>query len=352
MVKCCIVGAVAAMQALARRAAAERQRAEERWDAALGAVGGTLEQMALRYRAAGRVTLNFHPDRVGRNGMTVATGLLNSGRYQSQWVTGLSAGSRSAIPGGDRQRFEDRLFDGAYDGADPAAIEFPVYGSFDLLFDPHGGSPRFGSSFVVLRRHVLDRTTLCVGDSHMGPRDVGTIDEPRQILAGLAEQAAQGRLLNRRLGVEVLLQACEGTYRSDRPSRDLAGYIEAQVHGGVSLETDVEAVALDPSFRDTAVEEDLHAAAARYGFLLTWHAGSELHLDEVPDDFRGRTMPALAAEVARPDGVIDAHAIGVRAANLRYAEPTEMGDPHDSDLQQLKYLWHTLLAYGHDAATA
>ncbi len=339
------------MKALERRAAAGRRRAEERWEAALGLFGGTLEQMALRYRAAGRVTLNFHPDRVGRNGMTVASGLLNSGRYQSQWVTGLSAGSRSAIPGGERQRFEGGIFDGAYDRADPAEIEFPVYGSFDLVFDPHGGSPRFGSSFVVLRRHVLNRTTLCLGDSHMGPPDVGTIDEPWQLLAGLAEQAAQGALLKRRLGVGVLLQACEGTYRSHRPSRDLDGYIEAQVHGGVSLETDVEAVALDPSFRATAVEEDLHAAAVRYGFLLKWHAGSELHVDEVPDDFRGSKMPTLATEVARPDGVIDAHAIGVRAANLSYAEPIAMGDPYDSDLQQLKYLWHTLLAYGHDAAT-
>ena len=337
------------MQALERRAAAERRRAEERWDAALGPLSGPIEPMALRFRAAGRVTLNFHPDRVGRNGVTVATGLLQSGRYQSQWVTGLSAGSRSAVPGGQRQRFERGLFDGVYDVADPAAIELPVYGSFDLLFDPHGGSPRFGSSFVVLHRHVLDRTTLCVGDSHMGPRDVGTIDEPWQILAGLAEQAAQGSLLNRRLGVRVLFQACEGTYRSHRPSRDLDGYIEAQVHDGVTLETDVEAVVLDPSFRDTAVEEDLHAAADRYGFSLTRHTGSELHVDEVPDDFRGPTMPTLAMEVARPDGVIDAHGIGVRAANLRYAEPTEMGDPNESDLQQLKYLWHTLLAHGHDA---
>ena len=35
---------------------------------------------------------------------------------------------------------------------------------------------------------------------------------------------------------------------------DLDGYIEAQVHGGVSLETHVDAVVLDPSFRDTSVE--------------------------------------------------------------------------------------------------
>lgn len=328
---------------------AEQLRAAERWAAAVGTDNGSVEFWADRFRAAGRLTLNFHPDRIGRHGLAVATGLLESGRYQSQWITGVSAGSRSATAGGERQRFERELFAGAYEGADPATTEFPVYGSLDLVFDPHGGSPRFGSSFVVLRRHVLGRTTLCVGDSHMAPRDVGTAEEPWSLLAGLAEQAAEDNLLNRGLGTDALLGACERTFYSTAPSRDLDGYIEAQVHGGVSLEADVESVVLDPSFRGTGIEDDLRAAAERYAFPLAWHAGSELHCDQVPEGFRGPTMPVVAREVARSDGVVDAHAIGVRAARVTFAEPTAMGDAHESDLQQLKYLWHTLLAYGHDA---
>lgn len=341
--------AAVAVEAVRRRAAAERHRAAERWAAAVGVDNDSVESWADRFRTAGRLTLNFHPDRVGRHGLAVATGLLKSGKYQSQWITGLSAGSRSAIAGGERQRFERELFAGAYDKADPATTEFPVYGSLDLVFDPHGGSPRFGSSFAVLRRHVLDRTTFCVGDSHMGPRDVGTAEDPWSLLAGLAEQAAEGNLLNRGLGIDALLDACERSFKAAAPSRDLDGYIEAQVHGGVSLDADVEYVVLDPSFRHTMIEDDLHAAAERYAFSLTWHAGSELHCDQVPEDFRGPTMPVVAREVARPDGVVDAHAIGVRAAGATFAEPTAMGDAHESDLQQLKYLWHTLLAHGHDA---
>jgi Protein of unknown function (DUF3626) len=68
----------------------------------------------------------------------------------------------------------------------------------------------------------------------------------------------------------------------------------------------------------------------------------------VPDDFRGPTMPTLGRAVARPDGVVDAHAIGLRAAKVPYANATPSGDSDDSELQQLKYLWHTLLAHGHD----
>ena len=152
---------------------------------------GPIDRWTARLARAGRITLNFHPDRVTRRGDSVAAGLLADGRYRSQWVTGVSAGSRSAIAGGERQRFEREFFDGAYDQVDPSMHEHPVYGALDLLFDPHGGSPRFGSSYTILRPHVRERTTLCLGDSHVGPPDVGTFDAPWSILAGLAEQAAR-----------------------------------------------------------------------------------------------------------------------------------------------------------------
>ena len=60
-------------------------------------------------------------------------------------------------------------------------------------------------------------------------------------------------------------------------------------------------------------------------------------------------MPALASRVARADGIVDAHAIGVAALEGQFEEPTALGDPHESPRQQLKYLWHTLLAHGRDA---
>lgn len=74
MVKCCFVGAVAAIQVVGRRAAAERRCAEERWAEAIGPSAGTLGRAAVRFLQAGRITLNFHPDRVGRHGTTVAPG--------------------------------------------------------------------------------------------------------------------------------------------------------------------------------------------------------------------------------------------------------------------------------------
>ena len=332
------------------RALRARSEAFSRWNHLIDADRfGQLEAWALRLAAAGRVTLNFHPDRIAASAVTVSAGLLEEGRYRSQWVTGISNGSRSAVPGGERHRFERTLFDGSYDGAEPSTLEFPVYGALDLLQDPHGGSPRFGSSYLVLAQDVRPRTTLCVGDSHLGPRDVGTFDAPWSLLAGLAEQAAVGSLLDRGLGLDDLLGVLAGEIVSCAASRRLDGYVEAQVHGGVDLACDVDAIVLDPSFAETDTADDITAAAHRYGFEVRWHGGSNLAVDNVPSDFRGPTMPPLARRVARPDRVVDARSIGNAARRVRVERPLAGGDPPGSDLQQLKYLWHTLLAHGHDA---
>jgi hypothetical protein len=281
--------------------------------------------------------------------VTVAEGLLDRGRYCNQFETGVSNGSRSAVRGGDRDVWEGRLFGDAYRDIDDTARR-PVYGAFDLLCDPHGGSPRFGSSYVVLQPHVIDRTTLCVGDSHEGPLDVGTVDEPLSILAGLFEQAARGELLGRGMGLDVLREVISGRFSPRGPGRVLDGYVEAQVHGGVDLAEDVHSIVVDPSFRITPIEHYLTSAARQHGFTIDWHDGSEINVDDVPADFRGSTMPALARRVARSDGIVDAAATGRAARDIRFTPPTVAGDPPESERQQLKYLWHVVLGLGRDAS--
>src|SRR5688500_17412097 len=92
-----------ALDVTTTRAALARLDAAARWTLAVGADDvGPVDGFATRLRELGRLTLNFHPDRIGRSGLTVAAGLLADGRYRSQWVTGTSSGSRSAFAGGDR----------------------------------------------------------------------------------------------------------------------------------------------------------------------------------------------------------------------------------------------------------
>lgn len=325
-----------------------RRRAREETPAALvrlaaHGLGPDADDLAARMRHSGRLTLNFHPDRIDRHGRTVASGLLADGRYRNQYETGISNGGRSAVDGGSRPSWETQLF-----GTLAADVtERPIYGAFDITCDPHGGSPRFGSSFLVLHSRCMERATFCMGDSHVGPTDVGTIDELTPVLAGLADDAATGDGLDRGLSIGDLRRAISGPVA--RPARSLDGYIEAQVHGGVDLATDVVELVLDPSFGGTDVEADLTTAAERHGFAVRHHRGSELARDDVPSDFRGAAMPGLAHGAARHDGMVDAAAIGRAISTEPFSPPLPHGDPDDSPRQRYKQLWHCVLRFGADA---
>ena len=67
-----------------------------------------------------RVTLHFHPDRLV-NGTPVLELMAHDGVYRSQFETGMSNGGLTAYPGGDRWRWESRIFAAAYDDGPASA---------------------------------------------------------------------------------------------------------------------------------------------------------------------------------------------------------------------------------------
>ncbi|NHN57194.1 DUF3626 domain-containing protein [Calidifontibacter sp. DB0510] len=255
-----------------------------------------------------RVTLNFHPDRSAGELLTIEA-LARDGVYRSQFETGTSAGGLTAHPGGDRWRWEQRIFGGAYDDA-PAA-ERPKYGALNHRHRPLGAAPRFGSAHLRLREHVLDRATFCFPDSYLTPTDFGTAH--RFDLIRLADEWDA-------------LDAVE----PDGADR-LDGYIEAQVHGVVDLAMDVEALVLDPCYAGTRVED----VAATLGIPVEWHEGRVLTLDELErhPDYRDPSAYAAARAIAR-HGRIDARIIG-EASRAGGFEP-----------QALKQVWHLTARFG------
>lgn len=135
---------------------------------------------------------------------------------------------------------------------------------------------------------------------------------------------------------------------ADLPTgRVLDTQIEAQVHGPVELEKDVELLVADPAFAHTGTGEILRAIAARYGLPLRWHRGFRLSAVDVPDDFRGPAMPRLARRIAGENGMIDAAAIGNAEASLHH-HPEAWRDwgSREEVLQHFKQLWHVLVHYG------
>jgi hypothetical protein len=246
-----------------------------------------------------RITLNFHPDRVSA-GMPILEALARDGAYHSQFVTGTSNGGLTAHPGGDRTRWESRIFGGAYDDAAP--VERPLYGALNFRHQVVGAAPRFGSSHLRLAGAVLRRATFCYPDSAAEPTDFGVATA--MPLIALA----------------------------DADERDpLNDYIESHVHAGVLLARDVEAIVLDASYRGTPVE----AAARRLPFPLEWHPGYRLTVTALRRhaDYRGPEYADLGTLLAER-GLLTPRILGDAARTGRY------------DLQDLKMVWHTLARFG------
>jgi hypothetical protein len=247
------------------------------------------------------LVLHFHPgwctDGAGGRA-AVVDALAESGAYVSQWVTGTSNGGLTAHPGGDRWAWESRLFAGRYD-ASPAE-ERPVYGAWNRHGDDYGAAPRFGSAYLRLRPDVVDRATFCWPDSVHQPEAFGGP-------ARLAELCALA-------DADVLL------------TDPLDDYVEAQVHGGVLLSRDVEAVVVDPSDLDAHRE-----ALRRLPCPVEVHPGYRVSARDIDPGYRGDVPVALAGRLGDE----------VTPAVLGAAQRTGDHDP-----QAIKWLWHCLARYG------
>jgi hypothetical protein len=243
-----------------------------------------------------RITLQFHPDWPFR-GLRVIEALADDGVYRSQFETGISNGGLTAHRGGDRWRWESRIFGARYDDAEPAAR--PRYGALDRRGDPYGGSIRFGSAYLVLRPEVMERTTFCYPDS---------VFEPTAICGpeGVADLCA-------------LADAADPDHLDD--------YVEAHVHGDVRPDRDAQAVVLDPCFHGGPV----HEAARRLGCAVEWHPGLRVRTEGLDPDYR------------RPEFVALAQSLGAELVPSVIGAAARAGDHHP---QSLKRVWHLLARFG------
>jgi hypothetical protein len=244
------------------------------------------------------VDVHFHPDRI-RAGRSVIDALADGGDYLPQWVTGTSNGGLTARAGGDRDRWERRMFGGAYDDAPPDVR--PRYGALNRLRLPHGAAIRFGSARLVLAASARTRVTYCFPDSVHEPTRFGT-DEAFALPA------------------------------SGAMADPLDDYVEAHVHGGLRIGDDVARVVLDPAFRGTVVEH----AARSLPVAVAWHPGRVLEVETLRAhaEYRGAEVAGLGARIAE-HGRLDARIVGAAAA--------------DEDPQLIKRLWHCVARFGHPA---
>lgn len=259
---------------------------------------------------APRIVLHFHPGWAFGEG-TVLDAIATAGVYRSQWQTGTSNGGLTAHPGGDRWRWEHKIFEGQYD--DASAADRPVYGAWNRHDDPYGASPRFGSAYLRLRPDVADRATFCWPDSVFDPQAVGG----RERLEELCRLADAG----------ILDPSVRPDSAAHLPLDDpLNDYVEAHVHGGLLILRDVEALVLDPHDR-VAFSEVL----SRLGCPVEEHPGYRVTAAGIDPDYRSD----VPVELART--------LGGEITPAKLASASRSGD-HDP--QAIKWLWHCLARFG------
>jgi len=319
-------------------------------------------------RQHARIVAHFHPDRFGGKSANVIDCLLVEGVYRNQFETGLSSGSPTAYSGGERDEWERTLFGGAYHTEGVPLSERPKYGSLELVRFPDGPAPRFGSCYFVLRG-VGPRTSIVfMGSEHPHATSrVGTLAEPHAVMAALLAEIENGGIatpdwppfraptlgvaditVSRFCDLLKILPEPRPHPSLGEPGRVLDTGVEAQIHGPVMLDRDIEALVADPAFAYTAVGKSLVKLANKFGFDLRWHCGFRLAVRDVPDDFRGPVMPRIAERIVGRDGILDAAVIGRAAASWHHdpGQWSEWGGYFDV-LRLFRQLWHVLVHFGH-----
>lgn len=256
------------------------------------------------------IAVHFHPGWPFAGG-TVLEAIIDSGRYRTQFETGTSNGAVTAHAGGDRWRWESRLFGSRYDEA--PVCERPVYGAWNRRDHRYGASPRFGSAYLRLRPEVTGRATFCWPDSVYEPTSFGG-PEALEELCRLADTGGSG-IDPFPKGVAAL--------PLDDPLND---YVEAHVHGGVVIARDVEALVLDPSDQQTHAQ-----VLSRLPCRIEMHPGYRVSADAIDPGYRGDLPVRLARH------------LGGGLTPARLAAAARSGD-HEP--QAIKWLWHCLARQG------
>jgi len=251
---------------------------------------------------ASELTINFHPDRQAINGKPVLFEILNDGVLKSQFETKTSNGSLSARPNEARWLWESRAFGTHYDLVNLS--ERPKYGALNLKPETCGGSPRFGSSYFVLKQNVFYRTTFCYPDSWLEPEHFSTFENISTLIELMGESSGD----------------------------PLDKYIEAHIHGDILIHQDIECLVLDPSYKNGEVEN----LAAKLPFPVKWHAGFQLNIEVLADKdyYRGKRYTDIARAISK-FGFIDPYIIGYALNTRGYEE------------QELKKVWHYLACFGY-----
>ena len=182
--------------------------------------------------------------------------------YRSQFETGTSKGTQDLAK---RQQWEDAMFAKAYAAA--SNDEHPKYGALNLTGDIMGvrGANKYGEFFITLAPAVRHRTSFANQDtgSQMGKGKMASNSWYAHVLSEFADNE-----LARALDVS----------RSGRvhgaPSTDFAQYKECQMHGALSIASDVLVLSAPGHHAAASAEllQQVEAFRSISSCTVMWHA--------------------------------------------------------------------------------
>jgi len=278
-----------AVQLVAREAREKSRAAEAKLEERLrrwGYAPGTLAQVLSYIRDEAPIVI--HLDLAAR-----LDKLMRDTHYRNQFETGCTRGSSDLEK---RKTWEDRLFQGIYEGA--PGFDRVKYGVLNAVNDPRGISTvakQYGLDYIVLRGVRL-RTTFSDRDS-CNQGQLASCEWYAHVLEKYND-------LELRAVVEVALG--ERLF-ADSAVLDTAagGYKEVQIHGEVRLSQHLEAVVMHPSHVGTPLETSLQAWCRRLGVRLERMPGSGAGAgqSDLPAKAVNSTKAKKRREAARPSTV-------------------------------------------------
>lgn len=303
-------------------------------------------------KSKARICLHFHPYRLNEQGVSVIELLLRTGIYKNQFETKISNGSLSAFKGGDRDVWENNLFGEVFSDEDYPMTQRPKYGALDLLRHADGPSPRFGSAYFILKPALTQAATFTYLDSYKTPDERGTINALNIILVSLIQDCLENK---EALGetnmkpvelVDTISEKLSTPYTQTvlhKPKQNLDQYIEAQVHADINLNKDVAILVADTAYQDTPIERSFKKLCEKYQIALLWRQGLELPIEAAVANFRGTQIPNLVHQFTVNDSI---NVAVLAAIEKRLTKDLKNKEKLNAQLQQLKYLYHTLVQFG------
>ena len=234
----------------------------------LGYTWADVEKVLSYLRNDAPITINFSPDKVRAWGQPDALygTALGTGRvidsflageyYANDFELGTPRSSSGEHPGGQRDGWENVIFEGAYHRGRFNASDRPKYGALNATKHFAGGAQQYGNSFFILKSHVRPRVTVTPFDSSGAqPHHVGTLEHCAHVL--LEARNFQG-----------VMDVGLGRKQTDESLDWL--YIEVQIHGPVKFSQDIEKCVCATHMRGTDVEVSLRRFCEKNDISLMW----------------------------------------------------------------------------------